>query len=307
MPRIIEPLIGKVVGPLRMKVPPPLAMSNAVIDHSCNRRSKTTLNRTDRRGRYSRNRGNMKKLRSKSLPQSSCSSIHLGKPPESDEPLHGEPEASNTSKQNSMGAFGISDGTGIDEGFSNIAGFKHMSILPTKRHALAIDTRCLVPKKNEIEKVHCWESAFIRHCKYFLRTLDCRDAAPCILAVSRAIGRGSISRGNPAVVALGIETEAFNLVKGLDRTVVDKAIDASDRSIISGFPVQTTEAKGGAIRIPLACRAKISWLLFSSLGTSQFLPILLFQVFNNSSQHVSTYSGRNHCRRQLVFWVCLIQ
>jgi hypothetical protein len=294
MPRIIEPVIGKVVGPLRMKVPHALAKSNDSKDHTCSHRSDTVPNQNDRRGRYSRNRGNMRKLRSKSLPQSSNSSILLGKPPESDDPFHVDlptPKAGsmkkrafkaskNSSKQNDMGSFGVFDCDDSNEDASNATDLNPISSLPAKRRALALDTRYLVSKVDVIEKAQCWESTFIRHCKDFLRTLDCREAAPSILAVSKTIGSGSSTRGNPAMAALGIETEAFNLVKGLDRTIIDKAIDVSDRSIISGIPVRTTKSSGVAMPIPIACQAKSSWLLFSSLGTSQFmLQLVVFHIF----------------------------
>jgi hypothetical protein len=286
MPRIIEPIIGKVVGPLRMKVPP--LQNNANIStksHIARDRSETTLNQHDRRGRYSRKQANMKKLRSKSLPQTSNSSLLLGKPPDSDESFcetssqqvteskenlnESELKTANSSQmQKSKDSAYTLNGDDSDNyaNFTGIFDSKQKSRAPPKRHALAFDTRCLLSKGYEEKKTECRETSLIRHCKHFLRTLDCRDIAPCILAVTTN-GNGSITRGSAAVSALGIGIQAYKLVKDSDRTVIDKALDFSDRSIISNVHVLSTEANDGSISIPVALQAKNSWLIFSSLGT----------------------------------------
>ena len=289
MPRFIEPVIGKVVGPLRMKVPPPSSVANSAKSQTSRDRFETALNQNNRRGRYSRKQANLKKLQSKSLPQSSNSSILLGKPPENDEPLHEKsPKQSEESKENRKtrevtisksartqiskisACESKDDNSNLFTYWNGRSSSMQNSFSPPKRDALAFDTRCLLLNDATDTKALFYETSMLRHYKDCLRTLNFRDAAPCIMATTTTNGAGSIARRNSVVTDLGIGIQAYNLVNYMDQGVMEKAIDLSDRSVIRGVHFSSTKDNGGAISIPVALQAKNSWLVFSSLGTSHF-------------------------------------
>jgi hypothetical protein len=122
------------------------------------------------------------------------------------------------------------------------------------RHALAIDTRYLEKSNNASDHTTAYY-------KDFIRTLARRGAAPCLVATTIAtVPNTLLSTG---LVALGIDVKAYSLGdKATLQTVTESERFVSQVSI---YAKETT----GALLIPKAMTAEISWMLFGQMGTKR--------------------------------------
>jgi hypothetical protein len=307
MPRIIEAKIGKVAGPLRMKVAP-TSSSTLSTTHTPNsegrNHSPTLLSEQEvRRGRYSRRHVNgSKKSRSKSLPSTNQAAFLFGKPPDDvylqdtsiDYPI--KIEKSNVDKNedlrtatpqdkdiartgtSAVNKFDPSVLTQFDDNLRSNFTFTEPS---QHRYALALDTRCLLTSartgrgSESLSVAEC----IIRNCKVLTKSLHSRGITPCIVTSTVASDKARsclhYTHENERVAAaladlgLGIETHKFFHGDNRDSAELKKAIKVDDDTWYTKVEIPTTKLNTGALSIPLPLNATYSWLLFSAMGTLQ--------------------------------------
>jgi hypothetical protein len=319
MPRIIEPTMGKVVGPLRMKVASATTTNSNVTKRSnSNNQSDTSFHQQERRGRYSRQRNDLKKLRSKSLPPSTESSMLFGKPLEIDEPFCksyteniSENIKTNVSKKRDLhittSKKGIHQPRNVDDSKclnkDDSDHSKQCLSSPTQRHALAMDTRYIPPTDIDEMKLLGHPTPLIRHYKDFLQTLETRGTPPCILTTTvtasndKLLTVHGINKSNKlkaSISALGIGIKSYKLCSDDNRDIFLKVADPSDSTIISEAYVPKSV---GGMSFPVSLNASSSWLIFSALG--MFVTVLHLLVYLNCivihSLHLSrVFSGFYH-------------
>ena len=306
MPRVIEAKVGKVVGPLRMKVVPATGTSLSVFNAQTPRSIYEDITPTKssnlevRRGRYSRNMNGLKKNRSKSLPSSKEASLLLGKPPEDDESLHEvnidstvarkkphiyksqELQVATPKEQFPMNCFHAvnklpsKDVTSCDDVCRPTMKFEESS---QQRYALALDTRCpsnASSNGNTAGNESCSAVArLIRNFKVLFKSLHTRGITPCIVAstTARDTARSHLhythenKRVATALADLGLGIESHKL-SDKDDTTLWKMMDPNDDTMFSHVNISFAITTSGAFSIPLPLNATCSWLLFSAMGKS---------------------------------------
>jgi hypothetical protein len=297
MPRIIEAKVGKVAGPLRMKVAQTTPTPKSEM-HDCS--PALSSGQEIRRGRHSRRSVNgLKKSRSKSLPSSKQSAFLFGKPPDDDDSLEPPidhsvklksskivfdknlrvafpkvdvPDNYETSSSITNKVDPSCDLTPIDDEFrSNSTALADPS---QQRYALAIDTRCLSISAaigNGSESFNAAKS-MIRNCQAFTKSLHSRGITPCIVASTTASDKTRScvhythenKRVAAALADLGLGIETHKLL--CDSDELRKATDIDDDILYTQVEIPSNKLKNGAISIPLALNATYSWLLFSAMG-----------------------------------------
>ena len=300
MPRIIEAKVGKVTGPLRMRVVPTASFSGSKAqtpkrtahDHP----PVTSSNLEMRRGRYSRIVGGLKKSRSKSLPSSKQASLLFGKPPEDDDALlnvsadHSvERKKANKYKSQDLRVATPRIVNGNIDVANNIDSndFMHddaellSSMTSTEssqqRFALAIDTRCLSTSAStgRGSESFCVAQRVIQNCKHLTKSLHSRGITPCIVSSTTASDTSRLhlysthenKRVATALSDLGLGIETHKLVDGNNETL-RKAMDNDDGTLYSQIEIASVKSNSGAISIPLPLHASYTWLLYSAMGTS---------------------------------------
>ena len=301
MPRIIEANVGKVVGPLRMKVASTAfrtdTKTNTPKGKGHDHVLPTSLNVETRRGRFSRNVNGIKKNRSKSLPSAKEASLLFGKPPENDEPLQEyNVDPSVAQKQSNIyksqelrvatPTLGVAAKDSTDtfnefysKDFTTSDVFPGISSAGTspERYALALDTRFLSSSTSICagrESSSVVES-MINNCKLFTKSLHTRGVTPCIVASTTNSGTTSshlhYSPENRRVVTalsdLGIGIETHKLLDDND-DVLRKSMNHEDGTLYSQVNIPSSTSITGAFSIPLPLNATYSWLLFSAMGKS---------------------------------------
>ena len=284
MPRIIQPNVGKVAGPLRMKVAqtPPFASSKALTPNDkVHDRTPIILSNQDvRRGRYSRRNVNgLSKSRSKSLPTSKQASLLLGKPPDDDESLQ-EALIHNSDKYKNSNKFISQDLRVATPKFLDDAHRASTTIAEPsqQRYALAIDTRYLFSSTSTgsgVESSRVPES-LINNCKVLTKSLHSRGITPCIVAATTASNKTRSNRHytheNKRVAAalsdLGLGIETHKLTDGKN-AILRRAMDIDDDTLYSQVKIPSAKMNSGVYPIPLPLNATYSWLLLSAMGESQ--------------------------------------
>lgn len=300
MPRIIEAKVGKVVGPLRMKIVPTSRADtkaqtpkSKVHDHAL---ATESSNFETRRGRFTRGLNGTKKTRSKSLPSSKEASLLFGKPPEIDEPsleypvnrsvtqtktniyrsqelLVATPKVSALAEDcaDAGNKFNSKDfTTSDDECYPSIT-----STGPSlERYALALDTRFLSSSNIRCgnESSSAVES-MILNCKVITKSLHARGITPCIVASTTTSdmmrthlhSSSENKRVAAALADLGIGIETHKILHDCD-DVLRKAMDNDDSTLYTQVDIPSSSSNTGAFSIPLPLNATYSWLLFSAMG-----------------------------------------
>jgi hypothetical protein len=305
MPRIFEATVGKVAGPLRMKVAPTATFSSSTTQtpksKGHDRTPAISSNQEIRRGRYSRRNSNgLKKSRSKSLPSSKQASLLFGKPPDDDDSLQ-PASIDHSSKFKDSNIFvnrNLREATPkadfpTNSGDNTVDNLDPSDLTPSsdecrpsialagpsqQRHALAIDTRYLLNSTSNGSGKESFSAAesIVHNCKVLTKSLSSRGIAPCIVASTTASGKTRSylhythenKRVATALADLGLGIETHKLVSG-DNATLRKAMDLDDDTLYSRIAIPSTKLNSGASSISLPLHASYSWLLFSAMGTSQ--------------------------------------